>query len=119
MDDLKSKVEDLAKMLSEGKLLEAFEKYYGENVTMQENEEAPRVGKEANRKAEEAFVGGLTEFRSLKIIGMAIGENYSTLEYSLDVTHKDWGVISKTQVATQVWENGQIVKEKFYYNNAK
>lgn len=103
-------------MISEGKILEAFDKYYAANVVMQENEEAPRIGKEINRKYEENFVNGLEKVNDLKILGVAIGDNYATVESFMDLTHKDWGRVSRTQVAVQHWENGQIVKEKFYYN---
>ncbi|MEI7810137.1 MAG: SnoaL-like domain-containing protein [bacterium] len=116
MNDVKMLVEDLAKMISEGKILEAFDKYYADNVSMQENEDEARLGKEVNRKYEEAFVGGITEVHSSMILGIATGDNYSVIESSMDVTHKDWGRVARTQVAVQRWENGKIVKEKFYYN---
>jgi hypothetical protein len=45
-----------------GKALEAFEEYYAEDVVMQENSEEPRVGKEANRKAEVEFFSSLPSF---------------------------------------------------------
>ena len=115
-NDLSVLVNDLAKMVNEGKIMEAFEKYYAENVVMQENEEAPRVGKDFNRKYEEAFIGGITEFHDAKILGIAVGDNYSTIESSMDLTHKDYGRVARTQVAVQRWENGMVVNEKFYYN---
>lgn len=116
MNNIKELVEDLAKMIGEGKIMEAFEKYYADSITMQENEDAPRVGKDANREYEKAFVGGITEFHDAKTLGIAWGDNYSVIESFMDITHKDWGRSARTQVAVQRWENGQIVKEKFYYN---
>lgn len=116
MNNIKELVEDLVKMVNEGKILEAFEKYYADNVSMQENEDEPRVGKDVNRKYEEAFVNGIVEFHSAKTLGIAIGDNYSTIESFMDVTHKDWGRVSRTQVAVQRWENDKIISEKFYYN---
>ena len=117
-NDITNNVNDLAKMLSEGKLLEAFEKYYDENVSMQENEMEPRVGKEANRKGEEAFVGGFNKINKIEILGVAIGDNYSVMEYHFDVDHKEYGRINKKQVAVQRWQDGKIVNEKFYYDPA-
>jgi len=115
MNNTKELVEGLAQMIKEGKMLEAFEKYYADNVSMQENDEAPRVGKEVNRAFEKTFVEGITEFHSAEILGTASNDNYSMIESSMDVTHKDWGRIARTQVAVQRWENNQIIKEKFYY----
>jgi len=109
-------IEDLTKMVQEGKILEAFEKYYADDVVMQENEEAPRVGKEVNRAYEEAFVHGVVEVHEMKVLGIAVGENYSTTETFMDVTHKDWGRIARTQVSVAHWKDGKVISEKFYYN---
>ena len=116
MNNVKEMVEDLVKMINEGKMRDAFEKYYADNVTMQENEGAPRVGKDANREYEKAFVSGIVEFHSAKTLGIATGDNYSTVESFMDVTHKDWGRVARSQVAVQRWQNGKIVSEKFYYD---
>jgi len=110
MENTKMWIEGLTKMVQEGKILEAFEQYYADDVTMQENEDAPRVGKDANRAYEEAFVNGV------KVLGIAVGENYSTTETFMDVTHKDWGRIARTQVSVAHWKDGKVISEKFYYN---
>lgn len=116
MEDLKNKVEDLARMITEGKILEGFEMYYAENVVMEEVGDTPRVGKDANRAYEEAFVNGITEVREMKILGIAYGENgYVTMESFMDATHKEWGIMKMAQVAVQKWEGGKIVHEKFYH----
>ena len=115
MQNTKELVEDLNKMISEGKIMEAFEKYYAEDVTMQENEEAPRIGKEASRAYEKAFVEGILEIHAANTLGIAAGDNYSVIESFMDLTHKDWGRSARTQVAVQHWKDGQIVAEKFYY----
>jgi len=117
--EIKKYVEDLVRMISAGKLLEAFDKYYADNVSMQENETAPRLGKEVNRKYEETFVNGIEKIHDSKILGVATGDNYATIESFMDLTHKDWGRSARAQVAVQHWENGKIVSEKFYYNAAK
>lgn len=116
--NLTENVNNFAKMIGEGKLLEAFDTYYSDEVSMQENEAAPRVGRDENRKAEEVFVNGLTKINSIVILGVAIGENYSVLEYQLDVEHKDYGRINKKQVSVQHWKDNKIISEKFYYDTA-
>lgn len=117
-NNIKENVAELVVMIGEGKLLEAFEKYYDENVSMQENEAEARVGKDANRKAEEAFVQGITKINKIEILGVAVGENFSAIEYYMDVEHADYGNIKKNQVAVQNWQNNKIVREKFYYDSA-
>ncbi len=113
--NIKPLVTDLNTMLTQGKLLEAFDKYYADNVVMQENNSEPRIGKEANRKSEEAFVGGVTAYNDVQILNSAVNGNTAITEYFMDVDHKEWGHMAKTQVAVQEWKDGKIVKEKFYY----
>ena len=43
---------DLVHLVTSGKLMDAFEKYYDEGVVMQENRKEPMVGKDANRARE-------------------------------------------------------------------
>ena len=105
-------------MIIEGKVLDAFEKFYAEGVTMQENEDAPTEGKAACREHELAFVNGITAFRAAEVKSVIVSEGITAVEWYFDFTHKDWGVRNYTQVAVQRWnEEGQIVNEKFYYNS--
>ncbi|WP_254152726.1 hypothetical protein [Chryseosolibacter indicus] len=52
MTTLKQKLEELNDLVLRGNALEAFEKFYHPDVVMQENENAPTIGKEANRARE-------------------------------------------------------------------
>ncbi len=111
-------VNDLNNLIITGKVMEAFEKYYAEDVTMQENENEPTIGKVACRVNEEAFVNGITDFRKAVVKSTLISDGISVVEWEFDFTHKDWGIRNYTQVSVQRWnENGQIVNEKFNYNN--
>jgi hypothetical protein len=120
MDKLKltQKVDQLNEMIQNGKVLEAFEIFYADNIVMQENDETPTTGIDACRVNEEAFVNGMLEFRKANINNVLISDNLSVVEWEFDFTHKDWGPRNYTQLAVQRWnEDGQIVNEKFYYNN--
>lgn len=118
MNTLLENISNVNDMILQGKGLEAFEQYYHEDVIMQENDNPAVVGKVANRKREEEFFGSITEFRSAKILNVAIGENNTTMvEWHMDYTHKDWGIKNITQVAIQQWKDGKIINEKFYYGS--
>ena len=117
MSDLRTNVDQLNQMILEGKILDAFDKFYAEDVVMQDNNYPAREGKALNRQYEEAFVGGLTEFRGAKVVNTLISDDLAVVEWWFDYTHKDYGVRNYTQLAVQRWKNGQIVEGKFYYNN--
>lgn len=118
MSNLLENISSVNDLVLQGKALEAFELYYHDEVQMQENDNPVVVGKKANRKREEDFFGAITEFRSAKVLKVALGENNTTMvEWRMDYTHKDWGVKNVTQVAVQQWKDGKIINEKFYYGS--
>ncbi len=117
MNDLKTQVDQLNQLILEGKILDAFDKFYADEVVMQDNDYPVREGKELNRQHEEAFVSGLTEFRGAKVISTLYSDDLAVTEWWFDYTHKEYGVRNYRQLAVQRWKNGKIVEEKFYYNN--
>jgi hypothetical protein len=117
MTTLLEKIGDLNDLVLKGKALEAFDKYYHEDVVMQENESKPTVGKEANRKREEEFFSSISEFRNARPLKVTVGEDVSMVQWHYDYTHKDWGVRNYIQVSVQEWKNGKIIKEQFFYGN--
>ena len=117
MSALLEKIDDLNDLVLQGKALEAFEKYYHDEVIMQENQSIPTVGKEANRQREIDFFSSITEFRSAKPLKITIGEGVSMVQWHYDYTHKDWGVRNYSQVSVQEWKDGKIIREQFFYGN--
>ena len=117
MTTLKEKITELNQLVLAGKALEAFEKFYHDDVVMQENEQVPTSGKEANRKRELEFFSNITEFRGAEVRGLATGDNLSTVIWHYDYTHKEWGARNYTQVSVQHWKDGRIIKEQFFYAN--
>jgi len=114
--ELEKSVTELNGMIKAGKVLEAFDKFYADNVTMQENNDAPRVGKAENRKAEEAFVGGIQEFGTWTPLSVGIGDGVAFVEWTCTFKHKEWGQVTMNQVSVQHWKDGKIVSERFYYS---
>ena len=117
MSALLAKIDDLNDLVLQGKALEAFEKYYHDEVIMQENESSPTIGKEANRQREKEFFSAITEFRTARPLKITVGEGVSMVQWHYDYTHKDWGVRNYSQVSVQEWKDGKIIKEQFFYGN--
>jgi len=62
---------ELNQMIAAGQAMEAFERFYADDVVMQENTEPPREGKDACRKYEEEFFGNVAEFHEGSLHGSA------------------------------------------------
>jgi hypothetical protein len=115
MNDLCANFEDIKMLVLTGKAIEAFEKYYGDDVVMQENEQPATFGKSANRDRELDFFSKLVEFHTAEVKAVAYGENVIISEWFLDYTHTEWGRMSHDQVSVQRWKDGQVIHERFYY----
>lgn len=113
--DLKPLVDGLVNMLLAGQVMEAFEKYYHPDVVMQEKDDVPTIGKDANREREKNFLGNMQDFRRLSHIATTYGDNKTMVEWYYDFTHAQWGVCRFFQVSVQEWQDGLIIKEKFYH----
>ena len=98
-----------------GEILDAFEKFYADDVVMHENDSQPFTGKSVNRKREEDFVNSVQEFHGAKLLGEAVNGDTSYSEWEYDLTFKS-GIRTKLQqVAARRWKNGQVSHERFYY----
>jgi ketosteroid isomerase-like protein len=105
-----------------GKALEAFDELYAEDVVMQENSDAPFVGKAFNRNREIEFFSSIAEIHSAAVLSSAVSStadgDVSFAEWEMDLTFKNGYRAKLSQVAVRRWKDGQIVHERFYYNKA-
>jgi hypothetical protein len=115
--DIKVAFEDIKTLVLQGKMMDGFEKYYGEDVVMQENEMPATVGKAANRQRELDFFSKVVEFRGIELKAVAFGEDVIMSEWFVDYTHAEWGKVTHDQVSVQRWRDGKVVHERFYYGS--
>ena len=114
----KEKTQDIYNLILQGQLLEAFDKYYHEEVIMTEPR-GTRNGKAECRQYEEQFLGMIQEFHGLEVKNLASDEENGVVfvETSMDVTFKDGNRAVMDQVSVQKWSGDQIIHEEFYYHN--
>ena len=115
---IKENVKELNDMILQGKVMDAFEKFYAEDVVMQENSDAPRIGKKVNRDFEKQFVSHIKEFHSAKVNHIAFSDDgtIAMVNWDMDISFKDGKRKKSSQVAIQKWKNGKIINERFFYN---
>ena len=115
------KAKDIYDMSAQGKMLEAFEKYYHKDIVMVEATGEARKGKEANRKFETEFMGMIKEMHGggVRAITSNEKEAVTMVESWMDVTMKDGKRSMMEEVAVQKWKGDQIIHERFYYNTGK
>src|ERR1700694_5753001 len=91
--------QQLNQQILQGDILGAFDRFYADDVVMQENMQEPTNGKEANRKREEAFLAAVEQFHGAEMHVSAVNGNVSFSEWTVDATYKGAGRFALTQVA--------------------
>ncbi|MEK6800452.1 MAG: nuclear transport factor 2 family protein [Nanoarchaeota archaeon] len=118
MTKLKNNVEKLNSLIKEGNIVEAFEKYYGENVVIQVNGNSPVTGKEANRKREMIFLQEIEKLNSAEIKSVTFGgseDNVSMTEWAINIENKAGEQKTIYRVNVQHWKDNKIINEKLYF----
>ena len=112
------KAQDLQNMVLSGQLMDAFEKYYHEDVVMVEGTGETTSGKAANRVREEKFLGSIAEFHGAGVEAISANEEtgVSMAEVWMDVTFQHGNRMKMEQVTVQRWKGDEIIHERFYYN---
>ncbi len=107
--------QQLNKMVLEGRALEAFERFYAEDVAMRENSQPPTVGKDANRRREEEFFASIDQVHTLELVSSATAGDLSLSEWIWDLTFKGGDRARIEQAVSRRWRDGQVAEERFYY----
>lgn len=114
---LREHVDTLNALITAGRTLEAMERFYADDVTMQENQESPRVGKQACLDHERRLLAQTTSFEALlhrQVVDKTSGLVFS--EWTFATTDTAGQSYRLTQVSVQQWSDERIQSEKFYYS---
>lgn len=113
----KERTQDIYNLIGQGKMMDAFEKYYADGVVITE----PRgtwEGKNNCREHELEFLNMVKEFHGMEVKAITSDEANGIVmhETSMDVTFQDGTRANMEQAGVQRWEGDQVVHERFYYN---
>jgi hypothetical protein len=113
------KAKELYTMLEEGKLPEAKEKYYHDEVIVIQADGKIRKGKEENLAYDKDFIKNIQEIYGGKIIAITSDEKrqISMVEFWINLKQKDGTKRMIAEVAVQQWEDDKIIEERFYERN--
>lgn len=114
----RQRVEQLISYVQEGKILDAMNEFYADDVVMQENGNAPTVGKAANVEREEGFVDAVAQVHENRATSVLVDGDSAAIHWVFDFTNKAGHRIRLDQIAQQKWRDGHIVQERFFYDSA-
>ena len=114
---IRERVDGLISYINEGKILEAMDEFYADDLVMQENSEEPTHGLAANIEREKQFLAGVKDWKWTKwhAIGIDEDKGVALIEYSFQFESTDGKTITYEQATVQRWRDGKIVSERFYH----
>jgi hypothetical protein len=118
MTFLEEKTAQLNRLIINGETVKAIGLFYAENISMQENEAAARLGKMNCIKAEKENLSNSSEVK-FTLLNQTINNESGIVmsEWKITYTDKNGNKKMLQKISVQQWKNGLIEQEKFYYNN--
>ena len=114
----RDQVARLVRYVEANRILDAIDELYADDVSMQDNLNAPVVGRAANRERERAFFGGITVHQN-RALSVAVDSDQAVIHWLFEFTGGDGKRYRLDQLSHQDWKDGRIVKERFFYDSAK
>lgn len=114
---IRERVEQLKDYINTGRVVEAMSEFYSDEVSMQENSEAPTQGLAANIEREKAFLASVGEWKWTDWRATAVDEDagVALIEYAFQFVNTEGDTITYEQATVQRWAHGKIVSERFYH----
>ena len=114
-ETIHANVTELLDMLKQGQFVEAQEKFFHDDVVLQEGNSEPKQGKEFCINQEKEVLAGVAEFIGYNATGFAVTEGTSFYEATMEYVEKSGNHVKVEQSVVTNWEDGKIVRERFYH----
>ena len=98
---------------------EACEQFYTEQSTMQENQEAPRVGRALHVDNERRVMARAESVESRGVRPVLVDGDHVVIRWIFHFAWRDGSVTHMEELAWQRWEGERIAEETFFYDPAQ
>lgn len=98
---------------------EACAEFHTEQSTMQENQNPPRVGRDAHVAAEREIMARARQVTSRCIRPVLINGDHVVIRWVFEFTWMDGRTTRMEELVWQRWEGEQIAAETFFYDPAQ
>ena len=115
----RAKVEAFARMVEDGTFVEAIEQYYAESASMQENQAAPRVGRDVLIEGEKATIARNVSVDCQRLGPVLIEGDQVAIRWRFRFVGRDGKDRELDEIAWQTWSGDKIVAETFFYDPAQ
>ena len=114
------RVRALVAEVERGRIFEAIDAFYADDVVMQENLGPATAGKAANVERERAFLAGIARLDRYQAQGIVVDGDRAVIHWIADFLGTDGKQYHFDQLALQTWrgegDDARIVHERFVYD---
>ena len=98
---------------------EAVEEFYTVDASMQENQSAPRVGRDAHVANERKVLGRTKSLTSKCVRPVFVNGDNVVIRWIFHFEWRDGTTTHMEEIACQRWEGERIAQETFFYDPAQ
>ena len=113
---IRNSVERLIQFVEAADYLTAIETLYAPDATMQENNLPPRSGRPALLENERRMMQNFKQIHQSTAISYVVDGDRAAINWLFDITLQDGSRFQLDEIAYQQWQDGKIVRERFYYD---
>ncbi len=115
-NSIHDRLQELFSYIRSGRIFDGINEFYADDAVMQENNERPTVGRQANLERERQFMRTVKEWERFDVTAHAVGDNVTFYETVMDWIATDGTPVHVEQVVVAKWRDGKIIHERFYRN---
>jgi hypothetical protein len=112
-------LERFIRRVEENAHAEALEEFYTEDASMQENQAAPRIGRDAHIANERSIFSRVRSLTSKCVRPAFLNDDRVVIRWIFHFEWLDGTVTDMDEIAYQRWEGDRIAEEKFFYDPAQ
>ncbi len=99
--------------------VKAIEDFYTDDSSMQENQQAPRVGRQANMAREQAVLDRMQSVQSQCVRPVLTHGDHVAIRWVFDFVTLQGQSMRIEEIAWQRWQGEKIAQETFFYDPAQ
>ncbi len=114
--NIKSQVKEMDDMVSQGRIIDAVDKFFHTDIITKEVKGDVVKGKAEKRKMLEGFLSNIQSVNGIKVVRSAVEDNISMSEFIINLGMKDGSTVYWDEVIRREWKDGKVVDEKYFQN---
>lgn len=111
---LKKKLDQLDKLVASGKIMEAFEEFFAENVITHSDAGDKSEGKTQKREFLTGFFNNIAETEDIKLHGSVIDGNESYSKFTFKFKNHQGEHLKWHEIIKRTWENELVIDEYYF-----